>query len=228
MRYYAIGDLHGMFDHLKTLMDVILFTQSPGTIITLGDYVDRGPDSKKVLDYLMEFNEPDFPMINLKGNHEDMMCDYLNQDLWKYNGGMETLESFDYEDVPTKYINWARELPTFYETDDYIFVHAGLYPGHTAEQTPEHHRMWIRDEFLTTTYNWGKLVVHGHTPRKEITESINRLNIDTGACFEEYGMGKLTCAILDGKDKPVNYIQVYNDPITEQLTILHSKSKRWI
>src|SRR5690606_352365 len=133
MPTYCVGDIHGCYDHLLDLMDMV-YDQEPGTIVFLGDYIDRGPKSKQVLDCLMSLDSGgtkiagDWKYVFLRGNHEEMVL-LGDSYLWHMNGGKETLDSFPNRIMPQEYIDWMKKLKLTYETDDYYFVHAGLRPG---------------------------------------------------------------------------------------------------
>ncbi|MEJ2700472.1 MAG: metallophosphoesterase family protein, partial [Desulfuromonadales bacterium] len=129
-RLLAVGDIHGCLDHLERLMARV----QPGPedqVIFLGDYTDRGPDGKGVLDYLIDFGRRFPRSIFLKGNHEEMFLNFLNgrdQMLFIFNGGGTTLESYQAEKgirIPKAHIEFLEDLRLFYETENFIFVHAG-------------------------------------------------------------------------------------------------------
>lgn len=204
---YAIGDIHGEYDMLLALYEKIRIHSrgEASTIVFLGDYVDRGQKSKQVLDFVMTEGRRNFSFVCLKGNHEQLMTE--GSDMWLINGGRETKLSFVTPDntdglIPQKYIDWMKYLPTLYETEKFIFVHAGLSPGLTAQETSEAVRLWTRFEFLTSEYDWGKRVIHGHTPSRQVEVKPNRINIDTGAVFYD----TLTAVSLSAKEP--EFIQV--------------------
>lgn len=210
---YAIGDIHGMYTKLTRLyrmitMDIASHGITDATIIFLGDYVDRGPQSDKVLDFLMSLKDTDsLTHIFLKGNHEDMMVDNYYRDghitMWLTNGGRETLDAFGidwpdnfYNNSDLKdYIIWCKKLPTMHIIGPYAFVHGGYdckFPPH--EQRNEV-LMWKR----VTPYMEGReynncdfIIVHGHTPFKEAQVHTNEINVDTFACYD----GPLTAVRL--------------------------------
>jgi serine/threonine protein phosphatase 1 len=209
---YAIGDIHGMSNMLLELLDKIVEDDATEKrLVFLGDYVDRGPDSKGVLDMLMELQKTrqykgvEFEsVVCLKGNHEHMMEQALKHPhvlrlarLWLINGGVETMDNFG-EDVPPSYVRWIENLPTVHEDEHRIYVHAGLHPMDT---TNKQSHMWIREYFVDVDHDFGKLVVHGHTAAQNPDGSFTeqpwvcpyRLGIDTGSCFG----GQLTCAVFD-------------------------------
>ncbi len=222
LRLYVIGDIHGRRDLLVRLHDRIVADAEAAaglkhTVIYLGDYVDRGPESFEVLDRLI--NEPlaGFDTIHLKGNHEDMMLAFLSGaagSLWTGNGGIETLGSyglqppptlFDGADleslryrlrraIPSDHVRFLEGLRLCHTEGDYFFVHAGVRPGKPLADQDPREMMWIRDPFLGSNASFGKRVVHGHSPCAEPEVSWNRIGIDTGACWT----GRLTCLVLEG------------------------------
>jgi serine/threonine protein phosphatase 1 len=219
-RIYAIGDIHGRADLLTEVMELIaadLQRQMPETAATvlLGDYVDRGPDSKGVLDVLAADQFPTV-IMPLMGNHEAMLLSFLadpGTGLWAKNGGVETVHSYGVdarpfrggraleetaralrEAMPAEHVQFLRSLRISYSIGDYFFCHAGVRPGVPLEQQAEHDLLWIREAFLSNEKSYGKVVVHGHTPGMEPEIHPNRINIDTGA----YVSGRLTCLVLEG------------------------------
>lgn len=200
-RLIAIGDIHGSAGALQRLLRAL----EPGpddTLIFLGDYIDRGEDSRAVLDQLMQLDQT-HRCIFLKGNHEDLFLraceggamEWLN---WLGNGGVTTLRDFDRTLPPDCYVAWLRRLVMSHETDAYYFVHAGLRPGLPPAASTDVDRLWIREPFLSSTYDWGKRVVFGHTvqPKGPLVQA-NKIGIDTGACLQRGGT--LTGLILPDK-----------------------------
>jgi len=223
-RVYAIGDIHGRLDLLNRLHQLILddaaaSKASQRTLIYLGDYVDRGPDSAGVIELLSQETLPGFTAIHLKGNHEDFFLRFLDDtssgSAWFANGGIATLRSYgvdiDYaaDDIPARlldklsrrlparHLDFLRALSLNHCIGDYLFVHAGIRPGLAMELQSATDMLWIRNEFLSSTVEHGKIVVHGHTitDLPEVRE--NRIGIDTGAFFSD----RLTCLVLDGADR---------------------------
>ncbi|HEX2949244.1 MAG TPA: metallophosphoesterase family protein [Armatimonadota bacterium] len=192
--YIAIGDIHGMDSLLVQLLEKL---PTDGEIIFLGDYIDRGPQSRAVITHLLQLQQQRLCHF-LRGNHEAILLSSLDgntdmRNFWLRNGGLQTLESYDREIPPTHEEFFRRTLP-YYTTDAYIFVHAGLVPGRTLEEIGPDEFLWIREPFLSTDYNWGKVVIHGHTPTRKFPPQIypNRINVDTGAVFG----GALTAVLL--------------------------------
>lgn len=223
-RLYAIGDVHGRSDLLDLLMRRIAVDAATAprgtqhTLILLGDYVDRGPDSAGVLTRLAAGPPSGFGMVCLRGNHEAVMQRFLTDmsvgAQWLKFGGLETLASYGIEPppgldqdrwMPVARSELARRLPPPHDAflrslrlhlkvGDYLFVHAGIRPGVKLERQVPDDLLWIRDPFLDSKADHGMVVVHGHTVVKEPEVQANRIGIDTGA----YASGRLTCLVLEG------------------------------
>jgi serine/threonine protein phosphatase 1 len=221
-RIYAIGDIHGRRDLLDRMIEQIrdhlaAYPIESAMTVTLGDYVDRGPDSRGVVERLA--GNP-FPteFVALKGNHEDMLIRFLRDPsigaMWARNGGLETLHSYgidvgslmrgrDYESaaaafektLPRAHLEFFCSLRLSLSLDRYFFCHAGIRPGVPFAQQQEQDLLWIRDEFLSARTDFGKIVVHGHTPSPYPEIRPNRIGIDTGAFIT----GRLTCAVLEAE-----------------------------
>jgi serine/threonine protein phosphatase 1 len=203
----AIGDIHGCFDKLQALLDARkrAFSGALTQLILVGDYIDRGPRSRDVIDYLIhaQSNQAE-GIVCLRGNHEDMLIRAADRgrsdrDLmtWWGNGGEQTLESYgvnDPSELPAEHLDWMRSLPLQTRDQHRLFVHAGIRPGVALSSQSAEDLLWIREPFLSSEEDHGVLVVHGHTPTRsrEPDLRINRLNIDTGACFG----GPLTAAVF--------------------------------
>lgn len=224
MRVFAVGDIHGRTDLLDTLhaaieADVAESRPAEARIIYLGDYVDRGPDSAGVIDRLMRKPPAGVERLLLKGNHEDILERFLAEPEaaagWCRLGGVETMISYgvDVEEeaakggftalaralrdrIPQDHLDLLRSLSTSTSVGGYFFCHAGVRPGLALEQQRPRDLMWIRDEFLSSEDDFGKVVVHGHTPVRDPEILSNRINVDTGA----YRSGRLTCAVLEGAE----------------------------
>ncbi len=199
-KIFAIGDIHGCIDKLRTLLGMIQLDWDKDLMVFLGDYVDRGPDSRGVIELLLDLKKEHADrLIFLKGNHEWMFTQFLmgeEHDLFLRNGGRKTLESYSVEkdkiEIPQNHRDFLDHLDLYFETDDYIFVHAGMRPYISiSEQSPED-LLWIRSHFLKSSYDWGKRVIFGHTPFFVPLIEANKVGIDTGAV---YG-GRLTCLVL--------------------------------
>ena len=222
-RVYVIGDIHGRSDLLDRMVGHISRDLDANPIndcvtVTLGDYMDRGPDSRGVLDRLVR--NP-FPMdfVALKGNHEALfemfLADPTVAEHWRRLGGLETLHSYgvpvsnlmmgaNYEQaaraleaaVPDEHFKFLVSLKTSIITGKYFLCHAGVRPGVPLERQSVEDLLWIRDEFLQSTADFGRIVVHGHTPSEQPELLPNRINIDTGA----FATGRLTCLVLESAE----------------------------
>lgn len=223
VRIYAIGDIHGRADLLAPMLsqieiDIALRPISRPIVVFLGDYIDRGPSSKAVLDLLTN-NEFSFETVFLKGNHEAFLIKFLdNSEIlndWRQCGGLETLISFGIKPpinpAPHERAQLARSLGNALTTThrrflealkltfvcgDFVFVHAGLRPLAPIQNQEEDDLLWIRDDFLNWDKDFEKIVVHGHTPVREPDIRANRINIDTGA----FATGRLTCMTIEGSE----------------------------
>ncbi|NSX54256.1 metallophosphoesterase family protein [Parasulfitobacter algicola] len=223
---YAIGDIHGQIEMLESALDLIHADGGPDAeIVFLGDYVDRGPDSRSVLDTLINGVNVGKPWTCLKGNHDRMFEWFLEDhpiqdphlfiDLhWLHDrlGGLETLASYGLETkerrrlgdlhdearcaVPQAHIDFLKNLPLVHESDDLQFVHAGIRPGIAMQDQAENDLLWIREEFVTHTDPHHKLIVHGHTALDHPEHFGNRIDLDGGA-----GYGRpLIPAVFEGAD----------------------------
>jgi serine/threonine protein phosphatase 1 len=221
---YAVGDIHGRRDLLEAMLGLIEADardsgqSKRGTLVFLGDYVDRGPDSRGVVETLIGGLPQGFETHFLKGNHEAILLNFLDDpwtlDHWLTNGGEATMRSYGVdtdrlarlrapadlwcqalqEVLPKAHLAFYRSLKLSVVFGDYLFVHAGVLPGVPLDAQREADLIWIRDPFLRHAEPFGKIVVHGHTPGKEPVTRSNRIGIDTGACFS----GRLTALRLQG------------------------------
>ena len=201
-RIFAIGDIHGCYDRLKALMEKIPIDYSRDGLVFIGDYIDRGPHSVEVVDYLIQLKNRFPEVILLKGNHEDMLDKFLNgADRFTYllNGGQQTLDSYltkpvqsEFSPIPPDHMEFFKSLRLFYETEEFIFVHAGLRPRVPLESQNTEDMLWIRDKFVSSKYDFGKRVIFGHTPLKKPLVEPNKIGIDTGAVYGN----ALTCIQL--------------------------------
>ena len=226
---YAIGDVHGRLDLLRTAARRIV-AHSEGRssrIVFLGDYIDRGPSSRGVIEFMMRASE--FGVVCLKGNHEEMMVqsvlrrDEVDVRQWVQNGGAETLRSYggvgsgapeDLDLVPESHLAWLDGLPPLAIDEHRIFVHAGLMPGVPLNEQDEETCLWIRERFLRadrpTDFPDGKHIVHGHTPEWAGKPDVRkpellalRTNLDTGA----FATGILTVGVF-AHDEPGGPVEV--------------------
>src|SRR5699024_6523817 len=172
MRTLAISDIHGELELFNKLLEKVNYNPKEDQLILLGDYIDRGPDSAGVLEKVRELKAQG--ALVLRGNHDQMMLDAYHQkagawERWIRNGGRETLKSYGIKNdrfPETKqfadHIAFIEALDDYYETDNYIFVHAGLDPNKAVEETDRHTLIWIRDKFHNN-YEDDKTVIFGHT-----------------------------------------------------------------
>jgi serine/threonine protein phosphatase 1 len=203
-KFFAVGDIHGNLSRIEELIRKIepAFNPESDTLVFLGDYIDRGPDSKGVVDFILRLRG-EFPrVVCLKGNHEAMLLDWVingeNYDLYLYNGGGATIKSYSQDGafkLPPEHLAFFTSLLLYYETEEYIFVHAGLKAGIPLTEQDPHDLIWIREEFILSPQDFGKTVVFGHTPLERVYLTPNKIGIDTGAV---YG-GKLTCLELPAR-----------------------------
>jgi serine/threonine protein phosphatase 1 len=201
-KIFAIGDIHGCYDRLKALMEKIPIDCSRDALVFIGDYIDRGPHSVEVVDYLIQLKNRFPEVIFLKGNHEDMLDKFINgadRSTYLLNGGQQTLDSYltkpvqsESFPIPPDHMEFFKSLRLFYETEEFIFVHAGLRPRVPLESQNTEDLLWIRDKFVSTKYNFGKRVIFGHTPLKKPLVEPNKIGIDTGAVYGN----ALTCIQL--------------------------------
>lgn len=222
LRVYAIGDIHGRSDLLRELHELIQndarsCVTANKSIVYLGDYVDRGLDSKGVIDTLLKPLEG-FDCVHLKGNHEDTLLRYLDDYTmgmrWFPIGGDATVMSYGVRlpkglsakereahmwsefqaNIPADHLSFFSGLNLMHRVGDYAFVHAGVRPGTPIDQQNPTDLMWIRDSFLDCKDNFGAVVVHGHSTARKPEIRLNRIGIDTGA----YATNILTCLVLEG------------------------------
>jgi len=201
-RIYAVGDIHGCYDKLLELMEKMDIDFESDTLVFLGDYIDRGPQSFEVVAYLTDLKQRYVNTIFLKGNHEEMLEKYLSgEDRITYlvNGGQQTLESYMNRPrpegepaIPSTHLEFFKSLRIYYETQNYIFVHAGLKNKVPLEKQKTEDLLWIRRRFIESKYDYGKMVVFGHTPLHEPLLLPNKIGIDTGAVYGN----RLTCVRL--------------------------------
>jgi serine/threonine protein phosphatase 1 len=222
LRIYAIGDIHGRLDLLNEILslikeDIAVYPAVRPVYVFLGDYIDRGRWSRETIDRLIEHGVA-HESVFLKGNHEliAMSCltDRTKIDQWLHLGGMETLVSYGvspelfanrkqtagtqlafHEALPRSHLLFFRDLKDCFASGDFFFVHAGVRPNIELSKQTERDLLWIRHEFLSSKKDFGKIIVHGHTPTQRIEVRPNRINIDTGA----FATGRLTCLVMEGE-----------------------------
>ncbi|WP_430932171.1 metallophosphoesterase family protein [Saccharicrinis sp. 156] len=206
IRIIAIGDIHGCFGSLKKLVEEKIRVTKADRLVFLGDYIDRGTQSKEVVDYILHLMAMKYDIVPLKGNHEQMLIDAFTEDryipLWLYNGGRETLHSFGLGatvNLPVKYWNFFQGLEYYYSYRDYLFVHAGFDDQSTNPLNEKHQMLWTRNGNYTNPIFQGKTIIHGHTPITfntctwTIEKGAQVINLDTGCVYKHIpGCGKLT------------------------------------
>ena len=205
---YAIGDVHGCFDLLERAFATIAEHAAAHsgsvryTVVTLGDYIDRGPDSRKVIERLMRGADGSYSLICLMGNHEAMMVETIREGLnptwWCSNGGYETLASYEAVTAsgvpPIAHVDWAASLPRFYVGLHRVYVHAFVDPDIALEAQDQDRLIWHRYSAADERGHGFRHVVHGHTPHANGPILLRgRTNLDTGAFFT----GRLTVGVFD-------------------------------
>ena len=229
MRVYAIGDVHGHLAELERVHALVAKDRARtgddmAPVVHLGDLVDRGPDAKGVLDFLIAGRDAGAPWITIRGNHDDMFLRALTDtgdaeddldeaEMWLAGrlGAEATLRSYGVRTgrlfghkairrdamaaIPAAHRQFLAALPYFHATPEILFVHAGILPGVPITRQDPEDLMWIREPFLYDARDHGPLVVHGHTPVDRPEHAGNRVNLDTGAGFGE----PLTAAVFEGR-----------------------------
>ncbi|WP_246423760.1 metallophosphoesterase family protein [Roseospira goensis] len=225
VRVYAIPDIHGRADLVERLLGLIdLDLARSGAeperavAVFLGDYIDRGPRSRRVLDIITNGMPKGLETVFLMGNHEHFVLSFLDGEAepagWLFNGGMDTLASYGVpvpdtgyltaesennlraallDALPERHMIFLRNLKLMHREGDYLFVHAGVRPGVTPEHQATDDLLWIRGPFLTSTADFGAVVVHGHTITPRPLVLANRIALDTGA----HETGRLTCGVFE-------------------------------
>lgn len=205
-KYIAIGDIHGCAATVKALIEE-LKPFYDRTFVFVGDYIDRGPDSQGVVEFLLDFRK-EVNCVFLRGNHEQMMLDALgggDRQLWLMNGGRTTIHSYENDgqqfDLPSDHMQFYEETALYYDTENYFFVHAGLSPVKTIKESLKDKNqmqdfLWIRSHLNVFKKPWEKTVVFGHTPRPHPVHKSKMIGIDTGCVYDRQGYRKLTAVRL--------------------------------
>lgn len=208
-KYIAIGDIHGCYRSIAALLEKLEPYFDSRRFIFIGDYIDRGPASKQVVDLMLEFrNSAD--CIFLRGNHEQMLLDAVrkkNMSLWLMNGGGSTIDSYGGRrsrlELPEDHLEFYNNTLLYHDTPDFFFVHAGISPSKTIaesleenEQRQEQEFLWERSHLNAFETVWEKTVVFGHTPQPQPLQKDHMLGIDTGCVYSRTGFGKLTAVKL--------------------------------
>ena len=206
LQYIAIGDIHGCLKSIEQLWKKISVYRD-AKFIFVGDYIDRGPNSRGVIDFLIKI-QSERDCIFLRGNHEQMLLDaydHQSMDHWIRNGGDTTLSSYgsvmNINNIPEDHLSFIRNTDLYFDTKDYFFSHAGAPPNMTIENSKKSSQMqdyflWGREHLNVLETSWEKTVVFGHTPRAFPIRRPGMLGIDTGCVYNEIGFGKLTAVIL--------------------------------
>jgi serine/threonine protein phosphatase 1 len=221
LRVYAVGDVHGRADLLAQLFSGIdadlEVNPTPRAVqVFLGDYIDRGPESRRVLDLLVARSQR-HDTIFLKGNHEVLIEQFIRRPEslagWRQVGGIQTLLSYGIRPsfnpdmaeqaalarrlaaaLPPAHVKFLGSLKRTFSCGDFFFVHAGVRPGVPLSQQTDEDLFWIREKFLKWSEKFEKIIVHGHTPVAEVEFHSNRINVDTGA----FATGRLSCLRIEG------------------------------
>lgn len=225
-RVYVIGDIHGRNDLLEELLALIIAdaARHPTGIkqlVFLGDYVDRGPDSRGTINTILHTRPKGFSPVFLMGNHEEAMLEFLRDPVggasWLQFGGSETLLSYGVsvppgipkpttlrriakafsEALPEDHYEFLKHLQDNYFLGDYMFVHAGIDPERSLSHQRPSDLRWIRDSFIHHDGHYDKVIVHGHTITQNVEFRANRIGLDTGAYFS----GRLTCLVLEDRNR---------------------------
>lgn len=218
MRTIAISDIHGCYNELKELLLTLEnngeYNKDIDRLIFLGDYIDRGKDSRLVIKLIRDLQKNNKNVIALMGNHEDMLLNYYNHgdDCWIWNGSTNTMLSYKgYNKQFNSDMEWMKNLPLYYEDDYFVYVHAGVDVNKPLEEQDRNTLLWIREEFIYNPKEYHKQVVFGHTPTISFNNKTHRpiytytsnIDIDTGCVFG----GALTALIIED-DNVVGFYQV--------------------
>jgi len=222
---FAIGDIRGCKNLLEKIHKKSEKIEGNKILIYLGDYLDRGYKVTETIDTIINFKPKDFKRVFIRGNHEQMLLDFVNDKpesltMWLYNGGDKTLKSYCgkkisddlsnsssrkrqirekfIKSLPKEHLHFYNNLQFSYTWKDYFFVHAGIDPSRPLSKQRKTDMIWTRtSKFLASNQPFEKMIVHGHTPNKNVEKKLNRINLDTGAVYSEYG--KLSCMFIDAK-----------------------------
>jgi serine/threonine protein phosphatase 1 len=213
MSRYVIGDIHGCIDELRRLVEALPL-RSGDSLIFLGDYIDRGPDSAGVVAYLIALQSElrEISLVFLKGNHEDMLLSYLglagqHGDMFLVNGGKATLASYGLSDsvypeealpaIPTEHLRFYKGLQLYYLMDSFLCVHAGVHPQKLLAEQTEEELLWIRNAFIYSRHRLPYTVLFGHTPQLKAVfyDLPYKIGLDTGLVYGKM----LTCLEVDEK-----------------------------
>lgn len=212
----AIGDVHGHYDKLVNLLKECRSFAGDRShrFVFIGDYIDRGPRSREVIELLLELERTcPVPPVFLMGNHEDMLLKALHDTAakahWFANGGIATLESYagaDRSDLFKAHAAWLQARPLSFDDGQRLYVHAGINPARPIAAQERDDLLWIREPFLSFDGRFDRLIVHGHTPTTDgrPERRANRVNLDTGAAFG----GPLTAAVFSSDERePIAFLR---------------------
>ena len=235
MNIFAIGDIHGCLKQLINLQDKIInfpkYNKESDVIIYLGDYIDRGPNSKDVIQHILKLQKEKINSIFLMGNHEQIMIDFIfnkinNLRYWLNLGADQTFKSYKIEvaefikdgfeddkidklrnvlfnELSKEHIHFLKNLKLFYSVEKYLFVHAGINTEKALKDQDKIDFLWSRsDQFFDKNFKFEQIIVHGHTPEKKVVNYPYRINIDTGCFFS----GTLSCVHLNDFDNKRDFI----------------------
>ena len=235
MNIFAIGDIHGCLKQLTSLLDKIFnhfgFNKKNDLLVYLGDYIDRGPNSKNVINHILKLQKEKVKSIFLMGNHEQIMIDFIfnkinNLRYWLNLGADQTFKSYKIEvdefikdgfgddkierlrnvllnELSIEHIHFLKNLRLSYSIGKYLFVHAGINPEKTLKDQDKMDLLWSRsDQFFDKNFKFEKIIIHGHTPDKNIINFPYRISVDTGCFFS----GKLSCVCLNDNNTERKFI----------------------
>jgi serine/threonine protein phosphatase 1 len=213
MARYVIGDIHGCADEVRRLIDALPLAQGDW-VVFLGDYIDRGPDSRGVVSFLLSLERdlPGIEFVFLKGNHEDMLLSYLglsgqHGDMFLINGGKATLASYGIGPgslaarqvlsvMPSEHLEFYQRLKNYQLLDAFLCVHAGVHPQKTLSEQSAEEFLWIRDAFIYRPHPLPFTVIFGHTPQAAVLYDLPyKVGLDTGLVYGNM----LTCLEVDEK-----------------------------
>lgn len=223
---FVIGDIHGCLTELEQLVALLPFNTKK-LLVFLGDYIDRGTRSAEVVHYIIELKKK-FNVVTLMGNHEAMLLDFLKKPRssaaaqFIFNGGGATLASYgdgrgNFQ-IPEEHLEFYQNLLPYYEIENYFMVHGGVpeVPLHKISMKKHGlYLLWAREPFLSSEYDWGKVIVHGHTPSSQVQFTENKINVDTGCVYKN----KLSAVSLKSLD--VYEVEKQEESIP---TVLHDES----
>jgi len=230
---WVIPDVHGCVKTLKSLVTDLIRPTRNDALYFLGDYIDRGPDSKGVIDYIRSLQKDEYTIVALKGNHEDFMvelhdAEVRSKNIWLHNlgnrkykswmaiGGRLTLESFGVQhvrDIPVEYIEWMKNLPYFVSLDDFVLVHAGLNFKNDDPFEDKHAMLWLRDYEIKPEKIGNRRIIHGHVPvnmelitLSAANKSYKFIDIDNGPYISgREGFGNMVALNLDTMEMVIQY-----------------------